>query len=134
MVAVYLELRNVSDIGNPIEMYFDPTHVIGCELLDANDKRVAITGLPADIIGPPPYWLTLPHDSSLRFRISVTGYGVPKDAGSLVQMECGDWLIKKDDRGEYALEVTLVARPTREDKERRAWNGTLKMPKVAIPH
>jgi hypothetical protein len=132
MFAVYLELRNVSDVGNPIEIYFDPNRTTLCRLLDANDKAVAITGGPADIITPLPFWLALPHDSTLRFRVSVSGYGVPKDAGSLIQMSCGDWLIKADDRGEYALEVSLVAAPSKEDKGHRAWKGTLKMPKARI--
>ena len=133
MIAAYLELQNVSDVGTPIEIYFDSTHVIQCQLLDANDKPIAMPGLSADIMTPLPFWLTLPYDSSLRFRISVSGYGVPKDAGTLIQMECGGWLIKATDQGEYALEVTFFSRPSKEDKERRAWKGTLKLPKVRIP-
>src|SRR6267378_3253141 len=41
IVAVYLELRNISNIGDPIEIYFDPTHTFHCQLFGANDKPVA---------------------------------------------------------------------------------------------
>ena len=135
MVAVYLELRNVSDFANPIWIYYDPSHVFQCQLLDATGKPVERALSIADIWQPPPFWLALPHDSSLRFRISVSGYGIPHNAGTSIQMDCGNWLIKTDDQSEYALEVTFAStKPQKDAPERRAWEGTLKLPKVKVSH
>src|SRR5215210_2681006 len=133
IVAVYLELRNVSNIGDAIEIYFDPIHTFQCQLLDANDKPVATAGLPASIMVPRPFWLILPYDSSLRFRISVEGYGVPRNEGALIPLECGDWIIKSGDKGEYKLDVTFAVNPPKVDIDRRVWRGTLKLPRVKIP-
>jgi hypothetical protein len=134
MLAVYLELQNVSDVANPIEIYFDPDRTVQCQLLDANNKPAAISGLPASIMQPPPFWLSLPYDSSMRFRVSVSGYGVPKDAGRLIPMTCGDWIIKADDHAVRSLEVTLNVSPPKATSGHRAWRGTIKMPGVKIPH
>jgi hypothetical protein len=133
IVALYLELRNVSDIGNAIEIYFDPSHTFQCQLLDANDKPVATAGLPASIMVPHPFWLILPYDSSLRFRISVSGYGVPRNETALIPLECGDWVIKSGDVRDYELEVTFTVKPPKVDIDRRVWQGTLKLPRVKIP-
>lgn len=133
IVAVYLELRNVSNLANPIEIYFDPIRIFKCELIDSNGKSVATAGLPADILSPIPFWLALPYVSSLRFRISVSGYGVPKDGGTLVPMDCGEWLLKANDRAKYFLKIKFVARTTEEDFKRSAWKGSITLPKVRIP-
>ena len=133
IVAVYLELRNVSNIADAIEIYFDPSHTFQCQLLDANDKPVATAGSPASIMVPRPFWLILPYDSSLRFRISVNGYGVPQNERALIPLECGDWIIKSGNNGEYRLNVTFTVNPPKMDIDRRVWKGTLKLPKVKIP-
>ena len=133
IVAVYLELRHASDIADPIEIYIDSTHTFRCQLLDANDRPVATAGLPASILVPRPFWLTLPYDSSLRFRISVSGYGVPRNERALIPLECGDWIIKSGDTGDYKLEISLGVKPPKVDVNGRVWKGTLKLPKVKIP-
>ena len=132
IVAVYLELQNVSNVGNAIEIYFDPTHTFQCQLLDPDDKPVATAGLPASIMIPHPFWLILPYDSSLRFRISVSGYGVPRNEKALIPLECGDWVIKSGDAIDYKLEVTFVVNPPKVEIDRRVWKGTLKLPRVKV--
>ena len=134
ILAVYLELRNVSDVGTPLEIYFDPHQSTQCRLLDAKGQSLEnATGLAASILTPFPFWLTLPYDSSLRFRISVSGYGVSKDAGSLIPLLCGPWVIEPGAEGERALEVTLIGKAPKEEPDRRVWKGTLKLPKVKVP-
>jgi hypothetical protein len=132
ILAIYLELRNVSDVGNPTEIYYEPSNAIQCQLIDANAKPVPNAGLPADIEIPMPFWLALPHDGSLRFRVSVSGYGIPKNAGTMVPMHCGPWLIKDSDHSVYDLESTFIAKPMDDKLRRRAWQGLLKLPKVKI--
>jgi hypothetical protein len=133
MTTVDLELRNVSDVGNPIAIYFDPNRSFKCELLDAKDQAVARPPFAADIITPNPYWLSLPYQGTLRWRVSVSGYGIKPNSGKMVQMSCGMWLIKPGDHSEYGLAVKFVAVSTPEDRERRAWTGTLTIPKAPIP-
>lgn len=134
ILAAYVELRNVSDVMNPLEIYYEPGSMVQCQLRDATGKPISRADLPASIIQPLPFWLTLPHDSSLRFRISVSGYGIPKDARALIPMADHAWLIKAGDQNEYALEATFIARrPKDETHERRVWQGVLKLPKVKIP-
>lgn len=133
IVAVHLELRNVSNIGDPVEIYFDPTHTFRCQLFDADDRLATTAGLPSSIFQPRPFWLTLPHDSSLRFRVSVSGYGVPRNERALIPMECGDWVIKSGDKRDYELEVTFIVNPPKVDIDRHVWRGTMKLPRVKIP-
>ena len=134
MVHVYLELRNILDVATPIEVYFDPVRSIRSQMVDAAGKSVAQYPSPADIESPLPFFLALPFDSMLRFRISVSGYGVPRAAGTNIQLMGGNWLIRLDDKGEYFLEGTFVSQPTNPRPGQRVWQGTLKLPKVTIPH
>ena len=133
ILAVYLELRHVSNNGSPIEIYFDPIHTFQCQLLGAHDKPVATAGLPASILVSRPFWLVLPYDSSLRFRISESGYGVPRNERALISLGCGDWVLQSGDVREYKLEVTFVVNPPKVDIDRRVWKGVMKLPRVKIP-
>lgn len=132
MLAIDLELRNVSDVGNPIEIYFDPISAFQCDVLDAKKHSVPQPPLVADILTPSPYWISLPYQGSIRFRVSVNGYGIPNDGGRMIQMSCGAWLIKLNDRGEYFFKATFAADPPR-DSRRRAWKGPLELPLVMVP-
>jgi hypothetical protein len=133
MVAVYMELANVSDVGNPLEFYFDPTASIVSNVVDEKGEDVAQPPNAASIASPGPYWLAVPWDGLLRFRASVSGYGIYKNSGTDVQMMSGNWLIKPADKQNYYLQAKLVSRPPAADK-RRSWSGELQLPRVLIPH
>ena len=131
MLAVYLELQNVSDVGNPIELYFDPIRTVVSRVIDDAGKDLAQPPNAASITSPPPFWLSIPWDGSLRFHASVYGYGVYKDSGTQVSMANGSWLIKPGDKSKYFLQASLISKPTAGDK-RRAWTGELMLPKVEV--
>jgi hypothetical protein len=131
MLDVYLELENVSDVANPIELYFDTERSIVSRVVDVNGNEVAQPQNGASIALPPPFWIAVPSDGDLRFRVSVSGYGVYKNSGTQIQMNSGSWLIKPGDKNWYFLEASLVSRPPASDK-RRAWSGELKLPKILI--
>jgi dienelactone hydrolase len=133
MGIVYLELQNVSDVGNPMEIYFNIDRALPCELLDGDGKPVAQAGSPASIQTPLPYWIALPHDSSLRFRVSVTGYGVPRDGGLQIGMMAGDWRIAPTSHGDYFLASRFVVSPPKDPNRPHPWKGVLNLPKVKIP-
>ncbi|MEP7075739.1 MAG: hypothetical protein ABI878_08000 [Acidobacteriota bacterium] len=131
--AVYLELENVSDVGNQMEFFFDPMGSIESSVTDAAGKEVEQSPTPADILSPGPFWLALPNDGSLRFRISVSGYGIFENSGTDIQMSSGNWIIKPADKNKYYLAATFESKPPASDR-RRAWTGSLKLPRVLIPH
>src|SRR3954465_7568274 len=82
IVAVYMELANVSDVGNPMEFYFDPTTSIVSRVVDEKGNDVAQPPNAASIASPGLYWLAVPWDGLLRFRASVSGYGIYKNSGT----------------------------------------------------
>jgi hypothetical protein len=131
MLDVYLELENVSDVANPIELYFDTERSIVSRVVDVNGNEVAQPPNGASIALLPPFWIAVPSDGDLRFRVSVSGYGVYKNSGTQIQMNSGSWLIKPGDKNWYFLEASLVSKPPAGDK-RRAWSGELKLPKILI--
>jgi hypothetical protein len=133
MFAVYLEFRNTSDDLSPIEIYFDPTRAVQCQLVDANDKPVPTARLLTRVLVSTPFWLILPPDGSLRFRVSVDGHMVPRSEGALIPMLCGDWVIKSGDLNDYKLKVTLVVNPPKLGTTHRVWKGTLNLPSVKVP-
>ena len=133
MIAVYLELENVSDVGNQMEFYFDPMASIESRVVDAAGKELTQPPTAADIVSPGPFWLALPNDGLMRFRVSVTGYGVYDNSGTQIQMSSGNWLIKPGDKNQYYLDTSFVSKLPAGDR-RRAWSGSLKLPRVSVPH
>lgn len=131
MVDVYLELRNVSDVENPIEIYFDEYTSLKSSVTDADAKPLKLGPTAASIISPGPFWLSIPSDGSLRFRVSVSGYGIFKDSGTDIPMTSANWVIAPADKKPYYLSADFTNAPTTD--KRRAWAGTLHLPKVHIP-
>lgn len=129
IIATYLELRNVSDSATPIEIPLDPTK-IEFKAIDANDKEVAQAGLPYDGMTALPGVLRVPHDSELRLGVSGNGAGIPKDAGTLLDLASSAvWLFKPGDTGEYRLQAKF----TIEKKDDHSWHGTIEVPAARIP-
>ena len=103
------------------------------QLLDGNENEVPQSGTIANILSPPPFDLVLPHDSSLRYRVSVTGFGIPAKERALIGVgtpyKC--WIIQKNDHGEYFLCGTFVV-PKEEDRAKKWWSGEIELPKVKV--
>jgi hypothetical protein len=129
LTDVYLELRSVS---GAVEIYYEfDRSVLSCKVVDAKGNSIQQAPAPASILYPESVWLILPFDSALRFRASVSGYGIPKDVRAAIQMPCGFWALGD---GDYFLQATVSAQPRDEDRGHRAWHGTLSLPRVAIPN
>jgi len=133
MFAIYLELRNVSPVGVPFDFYFDWTHSFQCRLRDKDEKVLPTAGLPTSILVPPSFWLVLPYDGVVRFRVSVSGFMVPENSGALIPMLCGEWLVKSGEGKDYWFDATFVVNPPKVDLTRRVWKGTLRLPRVKVP-
>jgi hypothetical protein len=132
LTKVYLELRNVSDVANPIYLRYDPTRSIKAQLFDSGGKPVPITGNPASIMSPPPFLLCLPYDSTLRFNVTAIGYGVPKDEKALIGLHSGDWVIKKGDASKYFLGGTFISEKPKKETQKRLWVGKIDIPQIEV--
>jgi hypothetical protein len=137
MTDVYLELRNVSGGLTPVEIYYDTEHSIwSCEVVDSEGHPILGTGdrafSVASILMPSPFWLTLPRGGLLQFIVSISGHGVPKRGGIMVEMPCGVWGFKSDGQSPF-LRATMKVEPRQEAGGHRAWHGTLSLPPAPIP-
>lgn len=129
IIATYLELKNVSDVGNVMEVPLDPEK-IHFTLTDAAGKEVEPSNGPFDGISVDLGVLRLPHDSSLRFNISSCGAGIPKDQAGMLDLGVSqNWVFKSGDKGTYYLQ----GRFTVEKRKYGSWSGTVVLPKVKIP-
>jgi hypothetical protein len=129
IIATYLELKNVSDVGNIMEVSLDPEK-IHFTVTDMAGKEVKPDDGPYDGISVELGSLRLPYDSSLRFNISSSGAGIPKDqAGMLDLGSSQSWVFKSGAKGPYYLR----GRFTVEKGKDRSWSGTVDLPKVKIP-
>ncbi len=134
MGAVYLELQNISGVVNPMEIYYDLDHALHPKLLDESNQPVARpTITDSSIFSPPNYWIMLPIDSTLRFRISVNGYGIPKDGGLFIGLMSADWLIPPTVQTDYFLSISFTVLPPKDPGHIHAWKGELKFPKLKLP-
>lgn len=133
LATIYIELQNVSNVLNPIEIYYDTGRALPCVLLDVSNQPVAQSGMPADIISLNAFWIVLPYDSILRFRVSVTGYGIPKDAGLSIGLMSGNWIIPPTSHTDHFLSASFVVAPPANTEHIHAWRGVLKLPIVKIP-
>jgi hypothetical protein len=113
-----------------------------CGVVDASGKTIDQSPSAADFFTPGPYTLSLPYDSTLRFLVSVSGYGIPKGPGQAFQLVSGFWFFSASATEERYLTgrfAVPVLNPTdiearRKDIHRgRVWRGTLKLPKIKIP-
>jgi hypothetical protein len=128
---VYLELRNVDNIVSPMEIYYDPEDAF--QYLVDESKHPNPFGLePGDVYVPLPFWLRLPHDSTIRVRVSDDGWGIPKDAGLFVGLMPGIYDIPSTSDAEHFLSASFSVNPPA-GSDILAWRGVLKLPAVKIP-
>jgi len=132
IVSVYLELRNMTNHAEPVELYFDP-YRLSIQMVDSTDTLISKPMLAdMSIFEQRPFWLVLPFDSSIRFNVSVSGYGIPKEAGTAIGVTGGLLLVGRNVEEERFLKATFVSEPGKKTSVGK-WRGTIKLPKVLIP-
>lgn len=133
--VIYLELQNLSMSDTVSIHYRAAESPLRCELRDVDGKPIEQKGVGYSGWIPEPCWLVLPHDSVLRFRVTLSGFGVPPNAGWLIAGGSTDcWSIPPDAAGEYVLSGTLsISAPKDEARPRGVWEGVLKLPSLRIP-
>jgi hypothetical protein len=132
IVTTYLELSNVSDIGNPMLLKGTP---IKFSVSDGDGRDVPVSGGAFDGMTPGTIELVLPHDSSMRYRIGPCGWGVPGDQAALLDLGPNyGWALPRDGKTYYVSGVMEVAEGKDERSERgTAWHGRIELPRVRIP-
>jgi len=132
---IYLEFRNVSDGMTPLRVAWGSGAGLKLEVVDGKNKRIADTGGDFDAMSPDFYEVVLPQDSSLRFLVSVSGYGVPKDAGTMLELGVSDGLIilPSQSRETYFLLGSFSVPASTKLGSQQEWHGTLTLPKVKVP-
>ena len=129
IITTYLELRNVSDVGNVMEVPLD-LEKIQFTVTDSTGKVVPPYNGPFDGPSVELGMIRLPFDSFLRFNIASSGTGVPKDEAALLDLGASrDWVFKRADDKTYYLLAEFTVQKTKE----RHWFGTIEIPKTKIP-
>jgi hypothetical protein len=134
IIVTYLELKNVSDVGNPMLVNVDPKNM-KFRVTNPDGRDVPISGGAFDgmIFDLPD--IVLPHDSSICFRIGPRGWGIPADQAALVDLGPNfGWVLPRDGKSYYLQGVMEIAKEKEIRNERGArWHGRLELPPVRIP-
>lgn len=129
VIATYLELRNVADIGDVMELPLDLDR-IQFEVVDDQDRILHQGPNVYDEVNVVVGMLRMPHDSYLGFNISHHGAGVPRNQSALLDLGVSHVrAFSRDDARSYYLRGKFSVEPGKE----RTWSGTVEMPKVKIP-
>src|SRR3954447_5932331 len=127
---VYVELQNVTESGER-NVFFDPDG-LKCELLD--DAGKAAPRPREGVFGgggrPGKTWVRLPHDSTLRLRVSPYGYGGP-DHVLVIPTGLDLWRIPASDTADYFLAGTFTSQ-AKDGAGINVWAGELKLPKAKV--
>lgn len=145
--VAYLELHNASSAQNTLYIYYryfatEDSPVLKCELKDAKGNPVRQSVRAANGWFPPPCWLALPYDSTLRFLPMTLSKTMAANGELCIDAGYDFWRFPRGDTNDYYLSGKLmlsvpqdVARPVSEDKYQppQIWQGTLQLPPVKIP-
>ena len=129
IVGIYLELRNVKNLGNTMTVPVDAQR-IDFELLDADGAKVPVPGLPRS--GPVVDLkdFQLPFDSSLRFNLSVSTVGIP-DVNTMIALRSHAWALKDSSPATFRLRASFKAE--KPDRFSHAlWHGEIQVPSVKV--
>lgn len=122
-LAPYLELKNLSQLANPVRVRCDEQHVT-FDLVDAEGKVLDPTPMPLDGISPEIETIVLPFDSAIRMYMGASIWGVPKDAAAMISTENAAWVLKPEQKGKVFLRVTIHGDKTGERKD-HIWHGKI---------
>lgn len=133
--VIYLELQNVSDVLNPMEIYIDTSHSpLHFELKDASGMSPTLPkgNYATDEWIPNSFWLHLPMDSTLRFRVSRKGPFSYPNVGLAIAVPGNFWIIPNDASKNYFLSASFSINPSFDKDHFHAWKGYFKIPQVKI--
>ncbi len=130
---VYLELRNVSDVGSPKDVNYNNGEGLTLEVVDAQNKRIAPHhGAPFNQIMPLPFGVMLPFDSDLRFLVSLSGYGIPRQPGLFLEIggPHGPVFLPYGTPRAFFLRGTFATGAEKRANAQGHWSGVLTVPEA----
>jgi hypothetical protein len=128
---VYLELHNAS---GTMGFDFDAGKSIRFDLRSSDGKPGPKPAYSVvDGFRSKPFRSTIPYDGTLKFPITWSGYGIPRDGGTALGFEGAFWVIPASDKSQYFLSATLEVPQTQGDLNGvYRWHGTIKIPPVIV--
>lgn len=129
IISPFLELRNVSNVMNPMKVAWT-RQSMKFRVLDAQGHQLKEG--PSAHSGPvvEKLDLLLPVNSTLSFDISMGGLGVSGDEAG--QLET--WVFDRDDKNYYLHAVLEIPEGKRgKDEFAVPWDGRIEMPRVLVP-
>ncbi len=134
ILSTYLELQNVSDVGNPMKVAWRRNGMV-FRVVDADGTELPKAMGPYSGGGFHAHDLVLPFDSTLSFSISCSGLGIPADKAAVIDLGGSiNWVIE-DDKNDHYFEASFqVPRSKRErDDPTRPWHGRIELSRIQIP-
>lgn len=131
-LKVFIEFQNTSDTAGIKKVRFSPNTILA-QVVDESGKLLKTPVGSYDGISPTWDPLGLPPEGTIRFRISFPGMGYSPDRDRTI-IDFGPdacWVIPADKR--YFLTGTLSIPKQEGDHPHSDWNGSLTLPKIAIP-
>jgi hypothetical protein len=133
-----LELENVSDSGNPIEIWWTGlSSMLDLALEDETGKALPRISAGGNELTPLPFWLPILHQSSLRVVVAAKAYEYrDPDRVFLRPMVFQEWaLAPSASPSRLFIRGTLTPKdaPERSERRNQAWRGPLKLPRAEIP-
>jgi hypothetical protein len=135
MAAVFLELQNMEQAVARRRIWYDSGWQFTWEVRDQTGKFVKETPNACSIQTSLPYWIVLPRDSTLRFRVSVGGWGIKTGGGTALQFENAFWQLPNGTSAHFTLRATFSVRAPQskeQGRDRAMWQGSLVIPPVAL--
>jgi hypothetical protein len=127
---IYLDLKYAPEaVGKPLDVQFNPN--LHCEVGDGAPKAVPRAPMAASGATPAACWVTLPHDSTMRLRLSP--YGIGRPGGLLIHLNGATWFVAGSTTDEHFLSGTFKSEPPKGHGRANAWQGTLTLAGVKIP-
>jgi hypothetical protein len=133
------EIQNVSDVNNPIAIWWTGWDMLDLSLVDDKGATLPKEGMAGSEWIPFPYWLQLPHGSSMRTLISDHAYEYINKASanpnrvflrlSLLQA----WPLGADRPSSSLFLNGVFASKVSPEPRDRPWRGTLVLPRVLLP-
>jgi hypothetical protein len=126
----FFELRNVSNIGNQMEVNCDDRH-LKVELVDVDGKSIR-DGWLLPRSGPASELNTviLPWASSIRISLENRIWGVPTNAAAMVSTDSGALVIGEQEKGRMFLRATLTGESNKSDYKK--WSGSIQTPLMKV--
>ncbi len=134
IISTSLELRNVSDRGEPMKLAWSSDR-LKPRVLDGDGHELRRAHGPYDGPAFGSRSLLIPRGGTVSLNISCRGLGIGADKAGLIDLgpsHC--WVFDTDEKG-YHLQAVLEIPKPKEDRDETGWNwhGRIEIPPARVP-